>query len=84
MYSVSENAPLNQLSNEQVRKLYEDVYAEITELRELWFAIGNLMDPQYDEDILKIFARLDHLEYELLPRIEKRLQQPRRIVTRAA
>jgi len=79
-----ETAPLNLLSTRQVRELHESVMQDIQDLREQWASLSVLADPRYDREILEIFARLDKLEYEFLPAIERRLFPPRSAVVRAA
>lgn len=80
MERVSDNEVLQALDAEQVRTLHSAVMQDIQDLRGQWARLGLLADRNHDEDILKIFARLNQLEYDCLPMIERRLRQTRRTV----
>ena len=75
---------LDKLSIEQVHLLHRAVLQDIQDLHSRWSELSSLADPQYDDEILKIFARLDQLELECLPHIEKRLNRKQRPAERAA
>lgn len=84
MSQVPETSPLDALNTDQVRELYDSVVQDIQNLRAQWASLSVLADPAYDQEIQEIFARLNQLEYEFLPVIEQRLNQPCRAIERAA
>jgi len=84
MNQISQTEQLNKLTLEQVRTLHSAVMQDIQDLRWRWTELANLADQQYDNEILKIFARLDQLEIECLPQIEKHLNRKQRTAERAA
>ncbi len=65
MERVSDNALLANLSLDQVRQVRDHVMDKISEARRRWHELGALADPESDEEIIKIFKRLDELEASL-------------------
>jgi len=84
MNQTSQAEQLDKLTPEQIRTLHQAVMQDIQNLHARWSELGSLADPQYDDEILKIFARLDQLEHECLPLIEQRLIRIQRPAGRAA
>ena len=82
MDKVPAIAPLNVLSTNQVRERRDSIMDEIQDLYEEWSSLSALADPQYDDEVMKIFTQLDKLERETLPEIERHLS--RRAMERAA